>query len=1198
MKRLFVILTLFMLLLLAFSSISYGWRDGRGPQVQGGPGVEVDPWAVKVEVDPESVHSDGSVQLSTDWDAGQSITTDLYNAGKSGHNVLAYGAVGDGVADDTAAVAAAITAASSGGTIIFPQGTYNITTVDVDVEGLIVRGVGRGSSIIEVQTASDRKGFNVSVDKVVFQDMTIQSSSDVTDGNDLVGIYYEDTALSGSIGYGTISNVECIGFSLAGVYVVNSIYFNVRDYRSEDCLNGIYMINKDGSVGTTFFLENLYLTGGRDIRTHTITADASTDYISGVAAGDVTPVVFYTTGTLPAPLATDTTYFVKNPAGSTFQVCATPEAVSVIDITDAGSGIHTINVLDGSGIHLEHTVRGTISNAIFEYCDFGVHAHVASFAAYGMYYEAIESLGYDNILYDSKILDLGEIRADNGDVTYWRGTAAADRYNSAYTWLDSSARDVTAQRTLTAVDATVTGTATIEDIVSDTITARVVTPKTITPLVDGSLAACASFNGSSEYMTGGNVLDAGTDDVSMSFWINTPDTTGYYQGIGKNIYAASTKGYAIDIGSGYPRYFYNDGTLSIDDSRHAVTTAVNDGYWHHVAATWDRDGNLTGYIDGESVGTWAINNTDIDNAYNFLIAYNTDGIDNYYLEADIQDVRIYIASGDYWSAEEIAAQYDSRMDTSSGESLTSSWLMDDAAASTTIDDAQVAGNDLSLAGGDTTNFGTHTKLNGSGLVFVDSSGALVTTTGAMSTPYEDVYYVAKSGGDYTSIQTALDAHTDGGEVFLVAPGSYTDTINFTASNQTVRGIGTTARATVTQVDAAVVNFGAYTGCSIADMKITMSAPTTALDMITGSGTLSLRDCHQTVTSAAALAQLQQPSCIYTTGTVKVVRGTMTYNNSGVCAGGIKAPVRLGASGAVELRRVTIDVDGSNAAQGTTVAYEAAGVTAECTKYRCTVNIDDTTATVVAGFGYLVGTGTSHEVLGNNVHITVGAGNAGYGYYIDGTTTVRSMYNHIEVTDAGGNSYSYRVDTGCTLISQFDDIVAADGESTVAGTVTKVNSESDGNFEVTGEVISSNEDWIPVADFSPTGDGSSNSVSCNRYADGTNRRMYNRTLGGSDTQDMDWYAEKAVVKTPTSLTLYTRASDYANCAMTIQVWDYAGNADATGAVTITPSANDTWQEKTYTFTSTYTNDEELWIKIAITSLDTADTIDFGRIKVIY
>jgi hypothetical protein len=156
----------------------------------------------------------------------------------------------------------------------------------------------------------------------------------------------------------------------------------------------------------------------------------------------------------------------------------------------------------------------------------------------------------------------------------------------------------------------------------------------------------------------------------------------------------------------------------------------------------------------------------------------------------------------------------------------------------------------------------------------------------------------------------------------------------------------------------------------------------------------------------------------------------------------------------------------------------------------------------------------------------------------------------------------------------------------------------GNLTLSGEITSLDEDFIPVATLYPQGDGSNNAVTCTGMADGTNRRLFNRTDGISDTQDMDWYGERDVNQTPTSLTLWTRASDFANCAMTIQVWDQGGNADATGAVTITPTGDDTWEEFTYTFTSAYTNDEELWIKIAITSLDTSDTIDFGRIKVNY
>ena len=85
----------------------------------------------------------------------------------------------------------------------------------------------------------------------------------------------------------------------------------------------------------------------------------------------------------------------------------------------------------------------------------------------------------------------------------------------------------------------------------------------------------------------------------------------------------------------------------------------------------------------------------------------------------------------------------------------------------------------------------------------------------------------------------------------------------------------------------------------------------------------------------------------------------------------------------------------------------------------------------------------------------------------------------------------------------------------------------------------------------------------------------------------------------SLTLSVRASDYVNLtSVTIQLWDAAGNADATGSVVITPSANDTWQAKTYTVTSPYVANEKIWGTITITSIDTADTVDVTEITVNY
>lgn len=85
-----------------------------------------------------------------------------------------------------------------------------------------------------------------------------------------------------------------------------------------------------------------------DVRSvYTFTANASTDVLTTSATHDYiagTPVQLTTTGTLPAPLATATTYYVVSPSGATLKLAATSGG-SAIDITDAGTGTHTITDL-------------------------------------------------------------------------------------------------------------------------------------------------------------------------------------------------------------------------------------------------------------------------------------------------------------------------------------------------------------------------------------------------------------------------------------------------------------------------------------------------------------------------------------------------------------------------------------------------------------------------------------------------------------------------------------------------------------------------------------------------------------------------------------------------------------------------------------------------------------------------------------
>lgn len=77
-------------------------------------------------------------------------------------NVRAYGAIGNGVADDTAAFQAAVSAlGTSGGVIVVPKGTYRITsTVALPVKSITIRGDGFYNTRI-VYTASTGALFRI-----------------------------------------------------------------------------------------------------------------------------------------------------------------------------------------------------------------------------------------------------------------------------------------------------------------------------------------------------------------------------------------------------------------------------------------------------------------------------------------------------------------------------------------------------------------------------------------------------------------------------------------------------------------------------------------------------------------------------------------------------------------------------------------------------------------------------------------------------------------------------------------------------------------------------------------------------------------------------------------------------------------------------------------------------------------------------
>lgn len=108
--------------------------------------------------------------------AGSAFSS-LLNTGAPVYNIMDYGAVGNGSADDTTALNSVLAAASAGGTVFFPVGTYKIvasTQRDIP-SNVMLRGAG-WSSIVLV-TASSANGYirmPIGNNGIIVQDMTFQ----------------------------------------------------------------------------------------------------------------------------------------------------------------------------------------------------------------------------------------------------------------------------------------------------------------------------------------------------------------------------------------------------------------------------------------------------------------------------------------------------------------------------------------------------------------------------------------------------------------------------------------------------------------------------------------------------------------------------------------------------------------------------------------------------------------------------------------------------------------------------------------------------------------------------------------------------------------------------------------------------------------------------------------------------------------
>ena len=157
----------------------------------------------------------------------------------------------------------------------------------------------------------------------------------------------------------------------------------------------------------------------------------------------------------------------------------------------------------------------------------------------------------------------------------------------------------------------------------------------------GQTGGALEFDGIDDYVAIAESSDFkfGTGDFSMGAWVKT---------------SATTKSYIIDnyqgtVGEVGCQIVMNaDGTVCFEvrgGTLLQITSAVtiNDGAWHHIFGSADRDSSMNLYIDGACAATGGNNSDKIDNSNPVLIGVNTwqsDPLGSFF-GGIIDDVRIY-----------------------------------------------------------------------------------------------------------------------------------------------------------------------------------------------------------------------------------------------------------------------------------------------------------------------------------------------------------------------------------------------------------------------------------------------------------------------------------------------------------------------------------------------------------------------------
>lgn len=221
------------------------------------------------------------------------------------------------------------------------------------------------------------------------------------------------------------------------------------------------------------------------------------------------------------------------------------------------------------------------------------------------------------------------------------------------------------------------------------------------------IGVCATLNGSSQYFKKTNPTNIDvTTDYTVMMYIKTSSSNMYiFQKDG-----ASDYGFAIKINNDGTllNFLFNNGGTHASYISVSSIKVINDNKWHYVGFTYDDAPTPTitiyvdGYVDASSTTTTGTKDSGVGTIY---IGYYVSGS---FFNGSIQDVMVWTSLLTPANILTLATNPHSE----NGLSPQSWWVFDDDGTATTIADQATAGNNnhLSLIGGVTTNYSTHSRV--------------------------------------------------------------------------------------------------------------------------------------------------------------------------------------------------------------------------------------------------------------------------------------------------------------------------------------------------------------------------------------------------------------------------------------------------------------------------------------------------------